>query len=203
LNNHFSFYFVLGGVLVPPLSDLINQSIKNPEPAVRQSIYALEKELSLGRIDENQFFERGAKIMNLKASSELLKEEIHEKIELFEGAAEILEELLENYMVFILSQYPPGLTKKILEKIDLRFKFPKNRIHYTTKMNLPDLQHCLAAKYVCEGWIQKKGSIWIDADPHRIMVFIREGIDAIIFLDGEKLRREIALRGLLPRLGGE
>jgi len=189
--------------MIPKLCDLIHKSIKNPEPALRQPVFGLEKEFSLGRINEEQFFAQAVKLTKIEGSSEILEEKVFAGLELSEGMAGILEELIENHKVEILSQYSTELTKKILKKTYLLPKFPEDRIRYTTEMHLPDLEQCLAAKYMCEGWIQRGESIWVDADPHRTMAFIRAGIDAIIFIDSTKLRREIALRGLLPRLGGE
>ena len=108
-----------------------------------------------------------------------------------------------KYSLFLFSQYSPEFLDLLSPRIQLNDVFPERNIKYSCSIGAVDLRIDFYKKIIAEKWIIPGKSVWIDADPHRTSASIRSGIDTIIFVEPKRLRREIALRGLLPLHGDE
>ena len=201
------YYFVLGDVIIRSLSWTIINTFKDKpifsDGAIRKKLYECEADYSLGRISNEKFFIEATKISSMNMGPDEFESIIYNKVELIEGILEVIKELGKQYSLFLFSQYSPEFFDELSSRLNISDTFPDKNILYACRTGLPDLTDCLFEKIISEKWVIPGRSIWIDSDPHRTSASIRAGIDAIIFLDSKRLRREIALRGFLPLLGDE
>ncbi len=201
------YFFVLGGVIIKSLSWTIINTFNDKQifsdGDIRKGIYKIETDYTLGRISKEEFFEEATKISDVDLSLAEFESIATSKVELIDGILEVLEELKKQYSLFLFSQYSPELLNGIFSRLNLGDTFLEKNILFACETGLPDLKACLFEKIISDQWITPGRSIWVDSDPHRTSASIRAGIDTIIFLDSKRLRREIALRGLLPLLGDE
>jgi len=201
------YYFVLGDVIIKSLSWTIINAFNDKQifsgGDLRKKIYKIEADYTLGRISNEEFFKEAAEISNMDLGPAEFESIITNKVELIEGILEVLKELKKQYSLFLFSQYSPEFYDGLSSRLKLNNIFPDKNIQYSCRTGLPDITGCFFKKIISDRWIIPGRSVWIDSDPHRTSASIREGIDTIIFLDSRRLRREIALRGLLPLLGDE
>lgn len=207
MNQIDRFYFVLDNVVAKSFSWVVISSSKDnkifSDSKVRVRLYQLEEDFFLGRISKNEFFKQASKLSNSNQNSEEFESIISSKLELNEGIREILIELKKQYALFLFSQYPPEILGCLFSKFNLSDIFLEQNILYSCKTDLPGLGFNLIEKITSDQWALTGRSVWVDSDSQRVSASIRAGIDAIIFIDSNRLRREIALRGLLPLLGNE
>ena len=201
------YYFVLGDVVIRSLSWTILNTFRNQQifsnSAIRQKLYEFEIFYTLGKISKKEYFKEVAKITNMDLNPDKFESFICNKVKIIEGILEVLKELKKHYSLFLFSQYSPEFLDGLSSRLNLTGVFMDSNILYACKTGLPNLTACLFEKIISDQWITPGKSVWIDSDPHRTSASIRAGIDTIIFLDSKRLRREIALRGLLPLLGDE
>jgi len=201
------YYFVLGDVVIKSLSRTIIDTFNDKQifygGDLRKKIYKIEADYTLGRISKEEFFEEAVEISNMDLDPAEFESIITDKVKLIEGILQVLEELKKQYSLFLFSQYSPEFLGELFSRLNLSNTFSAKNILYSCRTGLSDLTGCFFEKIISDQWINPRRSVWIDSDPHRTSASIRAGIDTIIFLDSKLLRREIALRGLLPLLGDE
>jgi hypothetical protein len=203
----YQFYFVLDNVVIQSLSRTIINSIKDrktfSDSNVRRNLYIWEDKYFSGKLSKEEFINNIGKIPNLNMNAEEIKSDIIGKQKFIKGIIDILKELKEQYSLFLYSQYPPDDLLDVFSRLKAEDIFSESRILYSQKIGLSDNKSNLFNKLISDESITPGTSIWIDSNPRRTSASIRAGIDSIIFVDSKRLRREIALRGLLPLLGDE
>lgn len=201
------FIFVLNDALCNSLSREIIQFLSTRQrlvdEAARQALFKLENDYIAGKYPKEKFFEKTAGIFKLEITAEELEKAIVDRLVPTRGIPGVLAELQTRFSLTLFSQFSPELLHQISSLSALKEYFPEESILYACEMGSTDQPVSLVKKFIAMGRIHPGKSIWVDSSSARTSASIRAGVDAIIFLNSEKLRREIALRGLLPLLGGE
>jgi len=197
----------LEGVVVKSLCeiliDIINSAGNIHYPVDYQTIYELTLDLALGKISEEEFLHSVFSLTGMRFETCNLKEMIVDNAPPILGIMDVLKELGEKKSLFMFSQYPPEMYDRIKTRLGLDKLIPEKNVFFTSGSGVQNLKSGIIERLIFNKWITPGKSIFIDNDSRRTSAAIRAGIDAIIFVDSRRLRREIALRGLLPKLGDE
>ena len=199
MKENVSFFFVFRDVIIRSLSWALTQKLGEN----RNDLYKLEDDYSIGRISTEAFFDQLSHILQDETKPSDIWSLIYQRSMLIEGILSILNELKEDYTLHGFSHFPPDILDKLLLKFGLDTMFDKDNIIYSAEYTESILNDSLFKRLIDENWIQPHKTVWIDAQPKRTSQAIRFDISSIIFVDARRLRREIALRGLLPLLGDE
>lgn len=206
MNPINSFIFSLRDVIINSLSREILKFIERQRiilnGTVRQTIFDNENNYITERISLEEFFEKTVLALEIEMTATQLEKTIINSIAPILGIFDILYELRSLYPLTLFSQYPPDLLNKISVSPKITELFPERNIIFSNEIGQRDQLDSIIRK-VLNSTVTLGKSIWVDFDGRLTSNVMRLGVDAIIFIDSEKLRREIALRGLLPLMGNE
>jgi hypothetical protein len=207
LNPIDHIFFVLNDAICNSLSSEIIQYLSNQQRFVddvaRQAIFKFENEYRVGKYSKEKYFEMTANIFKLDMVANELEKAIISRIKPTNGILKVLTELQTRFSLTLFSQFSPELLHQVSAVFGLKEFFPEENILYAHDAGLADQSDSLFQKLISMGKILPGKCIWVDSNSRLTSISIRSGVDAIVFLDSEKLRREIALRRLLPELGSE
>ncbi len=115
--------------------------------------------------------------------------------QLLPGMADLLDAVQHRFELWLVSNYPPQQTAVIIEKNGLSTWFADTAVYALSEQ--PADHQALLQRLVDAGVITPASSLWIDPDPVRTMLAIRQGIDAGIFVDSARLYRDFGLWGFV------
>jgi beta-phosphoglucomutase-like phosphatase (HAD superfamily) len=122
-----------------------------------------------------------------------------EQVGLLPGMKPLIEELSANFKLYLVSDYPRRWLKRIVENTGLVQYFKDDDTLVLAEEDAPHTYPELFESVARTFGIQPGSSLWIDhSSPHTSWA-IRQGIDAIVFVDAQRLRRELGMRNLLPK----
>lgn len=111
------------------------------------------------------------------------------------GMAKVLDALHHRFELWLVSNYPPQQVAAIISENSLSQWFEDGSVY-----SLPDyiVDHQAMLQSLVEAGVIIPGkSLWIDPHPIRTMLAIRQGIDATVFVDSERLYRDLGLWGIV------
>jgi len=192
--------FMVGGVLVPRMMDVTLELLHSSSEVDRHTkfdIHFLERDLSLGRITPEEYCRQAIKCTDSTDEPSYMMHAIPEQIRLVPGMKALVDELAEKCMTCLVSDYPRLWLKRIWENTGLSSLLTDDRTLILAEANIPDTYPELF-QIVMHTFETRPGSaLWIDYSSPRTSWAIRQGIDAIVFVDEGRLRRELEMRTLL------
>jgi hypothetical protein len=199
INN---FFFLLGSVILPRIASITIKLLeeKNSSPLInnqRLIIYESENKLVVGKITPDAYLDQMCSLFNVFKTRDDLFIELMKLIQVDEGALSIIIGLMQTNQVYICSDYPRTWLQAIQHNLQLLNSFPPKNTVYTAELDLSQHLNSVFEKLMVAGLIEPGASLWVDAYPLRTTASIRLGIDAIIYVDERRLRRELSLRKLL------
>lgn len=207
MNSIDHIFFVLNDAVCNSLSREIILYLSDQQrfvdDASRQALFKFENDFIAGKYSKDEFFEVIANTFKLKIAPEELEKAIVDRIVPTQGILAVLSELQTRYSLTLFSQFSSELLHQIPSLLVLKEFIPEENILYARETGFYDQPDSLFQKLIAMGIINPRKSIWVDSNSKLTSISMRAGVDAIIFLNSEKLRRELALRGLLPLLGSE
>ena len=192
-----SFYFSADGVFLTRVYFAAIQALEDKGVSVRDNhrleISGLEKDLLTGAIAEEEYFNALSSIS--KAATPITQKTFLDYIRLNLGLLNLVKELGSKREVVLFSDYP----KTWLEKLDRDGKLTSlfKRVIYLRDMGCGNLYGLVLDRLESDHQLKAGGCLWVDGDPLRTSMVIRRGIDAIIYVDERRLRRELRLRSIL------
>lgn len=111
------------------------------------------------------------------------------------GMAKVLDALHHRFELWLISNYPSQQAAAVILKSSLSQWFEDEAVY-----SLPELivgHQAILQSLVEAGVIIPGKSLWIDHHPVRTMLAVRQGIDASIFVDSERLYRDLGLWGIV------
>ena len=112
------------------------------------------------------------------------------------GMAGILDTLSPCFELALVSSCPSQQLDTIIAKNSLSRWFDAGAVYRLPQHMVSD--HEILRYLVKEHVIEPGQSLWIDHDPIRTMLAVREGIDAGIFVDSKRFYRDLGLWGIVP-----
>jgi hypothetical protein len=194
------FMFVAGGALFPspaavPASFLGRD--RGLSPALAMALLEASSLLSSGASDARQFCASAAESCGAQGEAAArLYECFAGGVAALPGMPEMVRELAATSEIFLASDYPPEWLLPALSHSGLAPYCPEDGVVYTAGLGG---YSGLFARLVEAGAIVPGHTIWVDSHSRRTSEALRKGIDAAIFVDAPRLRRDLGLWGLLPR----
>lgn len=191
------YYFMAGGVILPRLSAQVIGMLEKQGMTLserqRLALFDLERALFSGALPAGSYFDR----VNAAAAPRqpLALEGFLQEIEVDAGALSVADELRRNSQVVLLSDYPP----EWLAALDRRSSVcaPFDRVLPLQGMGCEDDRAAIFSRLCAAGELSAGTSLLVDANPFRTALAIRRGVDAVIYVDERRLRRELKLRALI------
>jgi hypothetical protein len=107
------------------------------------------------------------------------------------GLAGVLDELIHRFELWLVSDYPAEPTAAVIAENGLSRWFDDESV-FLLPQGMADQQQILDA-LVTAGVIVPGESLLIDNHPTRTLLAVRQGIDASIFVDARRFRRDLVL----------
>ena len=191
------YYFMAGGVILPRLSaQVIGMLEKQGNPlneSQRLALFDLERALFNGTLPVTDYFKRvNAAVAPQQA---LTLESFLQEIEVDSGALSVADDLRQNSQCILLSNYPLEWLVTLDQRIGVCAHF--DRVLPLQGMGCEDDRAAVFSRLCTAGELAAGTSLLVDANPFRTTLAIRQGVDAIIYVDERRLRRELRLRVVL------
>lgn len=166
----------------------------------RRAIRDRSLELQLGHTDGSAFCRSALDLSQAPLDEKELTLRIQENVTLIPGVLEVVRELEGRYKLWLIAHCPRGWLLPIGERLGLLDLFPRESILVCPELGLarlmPDVLQ-LAAERAGES-IEE--CLLVAAGSAITTAAVNIGLNAIIFSDARRLRRELGLRKLLTPL---
>jgi len=192
--------FWAGGVVLPTLPEVTASFLAPGRPATlaeRSGLQEAAHALAIGQEDPGQYCRRvtGAFGVPGATSFKPLYETRAASVDALPGMPDLIAELALTLEVRLVSDYPAIWLLPALARSGLAHCFPPAEISYMADLGgFPGLLGVLIAA----GVVLPGHTLWIDAHSPRTSEALRKGVDADIFVDARRLRRDLALWRLMP-----
>lgn len=192
--------FWAGGVVLPTLPEATASFLTPGRPATlpeRLGWQAAAAALSGVPEDPGQYCARVAGALGAPDTipATLLHERLATGIAALPGMPDLIVELARTLEVRLVSDYPSIWLLPALGRSGLANCFPAAGISYVA--GLGEIQGILDT-LVGASVILPGHTIWVDAHSPRTSAALRHGVDAAIFVDARRLRRDLSLWRLVP-----
>ena len=191
------YFFVFSDIFLPRISrSMIWMLEKNGivlKEKERVGIRDLEKDLLTRALPESELFLRLTSLVS--AQIPLSETDFLKSLSLDYSALSVVDGLGKDNEVILFSDFPKTWLAKIDQRGGLIVHF--QRVIYSQEINCKNVREDVFDRLMATHEIQAGNSMWVDSDPFRTSIAIRHGIDAIIYVDERRLRRELRLRSLL------
>ncbi len=197
MKNIQHYYFMAGGVILPRLSPQIIDTLEKQGMAFserqRLALFDLERTLFSGALPPGSYFEQ----VNAAAAPRqpLVLEEFLQGIDVDAGALSVADELRRNSQCILVSDYPPQWLANVDHRTGVCAHF--DRVIPLQGMGCEDDRAAIFSRLCAAGELEAGTSLLVDANPFRTALAIRRGVDAVIYVDERRLRRELKLRALI------
>lgn len=191
------YYFMAGGVILPCLSAQVIAVLEKQGTALserqRLALFDQERALFSGALPSRDYFDR----VNAAAAPQqpLALEDFLEWIEVDAGALSVADELRRNSQCILLSDYPPEWLAALDQRSGICAHF--HRVLPLQGMGCEDDRAAIFSRLCAAGELSAGTSLLVDANPFGTALAIRRGVDAVIYVDERRLRRELKLRALI------
>ena len=189
-----------GGVVLPSLAEAA-ASFLAPGCALpggqRAALLGAAQALAEGREQPARFCARAAEICGERgeAAAALLHEKLSNELPPQPGMPSLLSDPALTCEMHLVSDYPALWLLPALARSGLAHAFPAAEISYVADLGgFSGMFDALIARRV----IVPGQALWIDYHSPRTSEALRKGIDAAIFVDARRLRRDFGLWRLAP-----
>lgn len=197
--------FMLGGVIVPPITQTVLATLalhRKPDAATWPALLDLEKSLTIGAMPPQEYCRQVIQLTGSSVGEDDLFEAIPEHAHPLPGILPLIMQLSPKYSLRLVSDYPRCWMQPILHHTTLSPFFAPETLLVTAEHNLSPEPPALFKLLVDTTMIIPGSSLWVDHNPLRTTAAIRHGIDAAIYVDTNRLIRDLSLWGLVPRPQG-
>jgi hypothetical protein len=189
-----------GGVVLPPLPGAAASFLapgRELPPAQRRALLEAALALAGGREQSAGFCARAAAICGElgEPAAAQLHERLANELTPLAGIPALLSDPALTCELRLVSDYPAEWLLPALARSGLARIFPAGEIAYVADLGgFPGLFDALVERRV----IVPGRTLWVDAHSPRTSAALRKGIDAAIFEDARRLRRDLGMWRLLP-----
>jgi len=192
--------FWAGGAVLPTLPEVTASFLAPGRPATlaeRSGLQEAAHALAIGQEAPGQYCARAAGIFGEPGTtaSTLLYQRLAEGVDALAGMPDLIAETALTLEVRLVSDYPAVWLLPALARNGLAHCFPTDVIFY-----LADLGGFAGVfdALIAAGVIVPGQTLWVDAHSPRTSEALRKGVDANIFVDARRFRRDLALWRLMP-----
>lgn len=113
------------------------------------------------------------------------------------GMGELLKELSSDFKMWLFCEGAEEELAPILEGLQLERVIPRIRWLFASELFRADIPGRLIRQLVRRTAARREDLLWIDDRPSVTAGVIRAGMNAAVFVDAFRLRRNLVLRGLV------
>jgi hypothetical protein len=189
-----------GGVLLPTLAEAAASFLaldRTLTPGQRLGLHQAAHALAEGREQPAQFCVRAAEICGAhgEAAASSLYEKLTDDLSPQPGMQSLLTDPTLVCEMHLTSDYPAVWLLPALARSGLAGVFSAAEISYVADLGgfAGLFDNLIAHRLISPGH-----TLWIDYHSPRTSAALRQGVDAAIFVDARRLRRDLALWRLMP-----
>jgi hypothetical protein len=192
--------FWVGGVVLPAISQVCLEVLApdREQVGLRLELLDLEKALWTGAISTEDFCLGAIGLTGATLVVDDLLAEIPKRADPLPGMPGVIGDLAADYELALVSDYPRRWLLPAMQRGGLSRWFADETVfcvsEHAVSGEYPELFETLVTSKV----IIPGSSLWVDHNPSRTSVAIRQGIDASVFVDADRLYRDLGLWGLVP-----
>jgi FMN phosphatase YigB (HAD superfamily) len=198
-----TIFLMLGGVATQGPEVVISRVLAGyqalEQPAGRIGLRDLSTDLELGRLDEAAFSRRVLQLgrVELEGGAEALWTHVREALAPTPGLHGFLDEVKRRYCLWLISDYPRRWTDELLDLLNLRAFFQQDCVLFPAALHLPRLMPYLIPTMLTASGTSLEQCLFVDARAANTAAAIRNGLNAAVFVDVPRLRRNLVLRSML------
>jgi hypothetical protein len=200
--EHLAFW--LGGVVIPHMWELTRDTLiangAECPPELCLALIDQETALTIGSIAPEDFCTYAIELAGIELPSSRLKSQIQQRIGIMPGVLPVIDALARRYPLHLVSDFPSQWLSVVLQSTALSAYFADDSIVMTSDLGLDNVYsayNALPKALIDAGLLIPGKSLLVADDPILTESAIRSGLDAIIFVDASRLRRELSLLRLL------
>jgi phosphoglycolate phosphatase-like HAD superfamily hydrolase len=196
-------FFWMEGTVVSSLAQAATDRVQgalggDADASTRMEIIDLATQMNLGRVDGLSFCQSVVDLVQVPMNAEDLAATIQADVQPIPGMHRLLQDLKEAYNLWLIATCPSDWLETIRERVEVLKFFPADAIVQRPESGLkrlvPDVlelaQESAGAPTESCLFVARKSAITTAA--------VNLSLNAIIFADARRLRRELAMRKLLP-----
>ena len=198
-----TLFFWQDGVITTPLAEVVLEQVRflgagELDVRTRLAVRDWVQGLQLGRVSGESFCQKLQVLVPALACYSDLPSRFLSAVALSPGMADLLAEARTEYECWLVSSYPSDWLQALDQRLGLSIMFSPARVQVFPQAGLGK---CLPDVFV---WaIQKaqkrmESCLWVAGEAAMTTSAVRVGLNAIVFADSRRLRRELVLRGMLP-----
>ncbi|OGO71270.1 MAG: hypothetical protein A2Z49_01115 [Chloroflexi bacterium RBG_19FT_COMBO_56_12] len=198
-----TIFFWLGGVITQTIPEsaifgLYNQPVSKLNYENRMRLLGLAQDLSLGRINSRLFCQRTLELSGIVIAAEELEARIKKSVTVRIPVLEAIKELPDAYNLWLISDYPPEWVEQFANHSDLYLCFHPNQVIFTSESHLVRMDPDIFYYSVCQATQPMDACLMVDGMSARAVHSVMHGLSSAIFMDTARLKREFALRRMIP-----
>ena len=189
-----------GGVLFPTPTEAVATCLAAGGKltlAQRGGLQQAGRSLADGRTAPAQFCAEVTELCGVRGepAAARLYEQLANELAAQPGLPSLIVDLALTHEVRLVSDYPAAWVLPALRRSGLEGCFPETEIAYVADLGgLAGMFDALVAG----GLIVPGHTLWVDSHSRRTSEALRRGIDATIFVDARRFRRDLGLWRLMP-----
>lgn len=195
--------FIAGGVIVPRLTELalaILFPCGEPSAEIMMQATSLERKVVQGMLTPDAYCQRLSEVCGMARQATVLSEAICERLTPQACMLSLLAELALRLDLRLVCDYPRAWWEPVSARHGLDRFFANESIYYTDEVGDRADYAAFLQALVADGAIRPGRTLWVDYHSPRTSAAIRTGIDAAIFVDIPRLRRDLGLWKIVPPL---
>jgi FMN phosphatase YigB (HAD superfamily) len=193
-----TFFFLVGGILLPEIYNATIRMVDNKSLPLadkdRIEFNNFGKNLCAGIISGGEYLGRLSSYYGLHAP--ISENDLFDQVKLNPDALVLAGDLADRgNEVILFSDYPKNWLSMFDEAGILTERF--SRVMYSHDMEYTNMPTNMFDQLMEQQVLKPSQCMWVDSNPARTCQAIRRGIDAIIYVDERRTRRELKLRSLI------
>lgn len=200
-------FFWLDGVVTDSLAETAIRQVEDAIGAtldthIRVAIRDWALDLQLGRLDGLTFCREALSLAHASLDEKELAARIQSNVTPIPGMVEVLQELEGKYNLWLIANCPRDWLLPNARLVHLPRLFPEDSILICPELALPRLIPDIFYLAAHRAGKSIENCLLVAADSAITTAAVKIGLNAIIFADASRLRRELGLRRLLSPLQG-
>jgi len=198
------FFFWMGGVVTQPLEPLLSTALQDAGsppvnlPAREGFAQACEK-LTLGALDELDFFREIASMAGVPAPPEKLREALLARVSALPDILPTIDLLPPSFGRWLVVDFPRAWFELLKDRLGLAPIFQDDHILFLDESGLKSLVPDAFFYLAHRTGHRLTQCLLFDADSHHCVSALYHGFPAAIQVDARRLNREFLLREFIPR----
>jgi FMN phosphatase YigB (HAD superfamily) len=194
--------FWMSGVVVPHVWELTRDALSasgaDCTPGLCFDLMDREAALTTGAMTPDNFCSQAVALAGVTLSPARLASRIQQGIAPLPGISGLIGTLTARYPLQLLSDFPREWLAPALARTGLAASFADDSIVMIADLDVDDTHEALLKALVDAGLFTPGRSLLVADDPILTEAAIRAGLDAILFVDTPRFKRELSLIDLLP-----